>query len=248
MGERCRDEGEFIPLPSSAVLLFSDAQTTDVYLDLIWIFLDWSLAGVPQTNPLCLGKLERALIVFKVSWQESDAHSHRALSRHRQLQVESQRMPAVSHFFSSDPKCKTDHERPFIGQWLGDLWDSEVLHNDNTVGHVSWTDALEVLKYYQLHLSHTPEPWIHREIKSPSLAESLKKQPADKFIMLMCPCGWSNFKQTALVGEQQDASLDQPGRFPALLLAQLSPHRMEKLSGYLWKKGLCLTHISTTDQ
>lgn len=167
-------------------------------------------------------------------------------------EVESQRMPAVSHFFSSDPKCKTDHERPFIGQWLGDLWDSEVPHNDNTVCHVTWTDALEVLKYYQLHLSHTPEPWIHREIKSPSLAESLKKQPADKFIMLMCPCGWSNFKQTALVGEQQDARLDQPGRFPALLLAQLAPHRMEKLSGYAWKKRplvkMCLTHISTTDQ
>lgn len=165
MGERCRDEGEFIPLPSSVVLLFSEAQTTDVYLDLICIFLDWSLAGVPQTNPLCLGRLERALIVFKVPWQESDAHSHRVLSRHRQLRVESQRMPAVSHFFSSDPKCKTDHERRFIGQWLGDLWDSEVPHNDNTVCHVTWTDALEVLKYYQLHLSHIPKPWIHREIK-----------------------------------------------------------------------------------
>lgn len=42
--------------------------------------LDWSFPGVPQTAPLCLGKLERELIVFKVPWQESDAHSRWVLS------------------------------------------------------------------------------------------------------------------------------------------------------------------------
>ena len=47
--------------------------------------LAWSLPGPPQTGPLCLGKLERELIVFKVPWQESDAHSHWVLSQHQQL-------------------------------------------------------------------------------------------------------------------------------------------------------------------
>lgn len=37
VGERWRDEGEFIPFPSSAVLFFSEAQTSDVYLNLACI-------------------------------------------------------------------------------------------------------------------------------------------------------------------------------------------------------------------
>lgn len=73
--------------------------------------LDRSLPGVPQTAPLCLGKLERELIVFKVPWEESDAHSHWVLSRHRQLGAQPQHMPAVLHFCSRSPRCKTGDER-----------------------------------------------------------------------------------------------------------------------------------------
>lgn len=42
MGGRWGDEGEFIPFPSFAVLLFSEAQTSDVYQDLtciLWLDL-----------------------------------------------------------------------------------------------------------------------------------------------------------------------------------------------------------------
>lgn len=53
VGERWRDEGEFIPLPSSAVLLFSEAQTSDVYLDLACIiWTDLSLGFLKL--PLCV--------------------------------------------------------------------------------------------------------------------------------------------------------------------------------------------------
>lgn len=100
--------------------------------------LDGSLPGVPQTAPLCLGKLERELIVFKVPWQESDAHGRWVLSRHRQLGAQHQRMPAVSRFRSSSPRCKTGHERCFIGQWLRNLWDSEAPHHDNTLHGALW--------------------------------------------------------------------------------------------------------------
>lgn len=38
VGERYRDEGDFMPFPSSAVLFFPVAQIRDVYLDLGCIF------------------------------------------------------------------------------------------------------------------------------------------------------------------------------------------------------------------
>lgn len=69
-GERWRDEGEFIPFPSSAVLLFSEAQTTNVHLDLACIF--W-----PDPS---LGFLKLALCVWanlKESWWYSKCHDKR---------------------------------------------------------------------------------------------------------------------------------------------------------------------------
>lgn len=76
------------------------------------------------------------------------------LSPHRQLGAQLQRMPTVSRFGKSSPRCKTDHERRFIGQCLADLWDSAVPHNDNTPHRVTWRDTLKVLKYHQLHLCY----------------------------------------------------------------------------------------------
>lgn len=136
VGERLRDEGEFIPFPSSAVLFFSETHTSDGYLSGLHT-LDWSLPGVPQTAPLCLGNLERELIVFKVPWQESDAHSRWVLSPHRQLGAQLQRMPVVSRFCSGAPRCETGHKSCFIGQWLSDLWDSEV-PNNNVLHGACW--------------------------------------------------------------------------------------------------------------
>lgn len=75
--------------------------------------LAWSLPGVPQTGSLCLGKLERELIVFKVPRQESDAQSHRVLSHNRQLGAQLWCMPIISRFCSGSPRCKTGHERCF---------------------------------------------------------------------------------------------------------------------------------------
>lgn len=40
--------------------------------------------------------------------------------------------------------------------------------------------------------------------KSLTVGESLEDQSADKLIMLMCQGGWYNFKQIAVVWEQQD--------------------------------------------
>lgn len=53
VGERLRDEEEFILFPSSAVLLFSEPQTGDVYLDLACIFWTDPSPGFLKL-PLCV--------------------------------------------------------------------------------------------------------------------------------------------------------------------------------------------------
>lgn len=189
-------------------LLSPKAQSSDVYL--ACIFWTDPSPGVPQTAPLCLGKHESELIVFKVPWQESDAHSRWFFyldigSWERGVNA----VPFVSRFCSAGPRCKTGHGRCFIGQWLGDA----------VCSSVTWRDALNVSKSPQLYLSTHLKPQIDKIIRLWIPNPCRKPQGADKCITFICQSGWSNFKQIVHVRDQQDVccNLDQPRCFHASL-------------------------------
>lgn len=116
---------------------------------------------------------------------------------------------------------------------------------------VAWRDALKVLKFHQLYLCQPTLIDKKANYKSLTLAESLEEQSADKSIMLMWQSGWSNFKQIALVGQQQDAccSLDQPRCFHASLSGKLAnkPQRISKSERMSLERPQVSLHISTAD-
>lgn len=110
-------EGQFIPSPSSAVLLFSEAQTTDLYLDLTCIV--WP---VPSQTLLKLALCVWAIL--KESWRYSTHHDRRVTHTVAEFYLA---IGSWEHSFNTCPSLHVS-ERLFIGRRQRDLWGSEVPH------------------------------------------------------------------------------------------------------------------------
>lgn len=134
--------------------------------------LDRSLPGFHQTAPLCLGKHERELIVFKVPWQASDAHGHQVF-----ISASAAGNTASTHCLSAHvsaavlPDAKWAMKRCFIGQWLGDLWDhhNNTLHSTLQCHLKGCIDGLVISS--AVSVSTHPEPQVDK--KRPSVNRSL---------------------------------------------------------------------------
>lgn len=153
--------------------------------------LDWSFPGVPQTAPLCLGNLERELIVFKVPWQESDAHSRWVLSPQSAAGSAASTHARRLTFLRRRPQMQNGPRKLLhrsTARWFMRQWSTALEQCAARRALVSPEETHCRSWNFISCIFVKPPPGRDKktDYKSPSLAESLEAQSADKLIMLMC--------------------------------------------------------------
>lgn len=153
--------------------------------------LDGSLPGFPQTVPLCLGKHEREMMVFKVPWQASDALGPGVF-----ISASAAGTTASTHCLSAHvsapalPDAKWAMKRCFIGQCSADLRDhhNNTLHSTLQCHLKGCIDGLVISSAGSVSTHSGARTDKKTGCKSLTLAESLEEQLADKSIRSMCQC------------------------------------------------------------